>query len=931
MLAMLVSAVCLSACYDKDADAVGPAAADVEITAAARKSAVAAPANTPPVSGPTVFPAAATPTTAVTLSAGEMRWSDPATWGGTLPPAGTEIVIPVGRTIVLDTQTSSLGPVRVEGTLRFAGASVALTAASINVTGALLIGSASQPFGGLATITLTGAPRTPNDGVSRGLVVNGGRLEIYSVSPLPVWSKLNESAEAGATSLTLRDAVNWRSGDNIVVAPTDWYKRAGETERLQLAEPAAGSRLRTTAPLAAFRWGRLQYVTNSGMSLTPDATFVPPATSFPTVLDERAAVADLTRNVVIQSIDDDAWRDTGFGAHVMIMGLRSTVVVDGVEFRRVGQAGTMARYPFHWHMLSYDVAGNYLGDPVGHVVRNSSIWNSSQRCLVIHATNGVRVENNVCYDIKGHAFFLEDAVERRNVLVGNIALKIRAPKPEQRLLKHEAEGEGEGGPSGFWLTNPDNTVSNNLAGDSAGNGFWLAFPRHALGLSSRVAMMPNHMPLKEFRDNTAHSSAAAGFLLRGVPDDNLGTIIMDMYIPTSDGGESVDTNMIRFNLHGSVAFKNMDGAYRNRVSHPDYTEWVTADNYGTQFVGSTLDTHGGGMLTRTLMVGTSLNNRSSYPQQYPFEELNAVASYHSSMAFQNNAFVNFPMVDGKPSGAFRTNDYYIRGVERLTARNTGNRLINSDAGYRSLPPNMDPNGRPTQHSTLAGALWDANGYWGPAGNYHVYDVPFLTSGATCVWAKPAGKNGKSCSGEYYGLRSYQTDFDPSPYNFFAPIDVTRVDENGATIGTWTVADGATSDMLGNMRHFAARSGGRYILRFPGKPLPRMFVTEITNAFRVTDSFLFAVSFDGAVNIRAQLKSGPGEADPAQPAFVRYFSAASSLAEVSASAGDRYWQDRANNLVWLRIVGGLSYPNLAGLDAASDEPLLRPMVLKITAQ
>jgi hypothetical protein len=859
-------------------------------------------------------------TSGAPVSSGELRWSDLATWGGTMPPAGAEVVIPAGRTIVLDTQTPSLGTVRIEGTLRLAGADVALTAASVNVTGALLVGSASAPFGGKATITLTGAPASPNNGVSRGLIVNGGRMEIYAASPSPVWTKLNESAEAGATTLTLRQNADWRSGDNIVVAPTDWYKRAGETERLQLAESASGLNLRTTSPLAAFRWGRLQYVTNAGMRLTPDPSFVSPANPFPTVLDERASVANLTRNVVIQSIDDEAWRTNGFGAHVMVMGLRSTAVVDGVEFRRVGQAGTVGRYPFHWHMLSYDTAGKYLGDPVGHAVRNSTIWNSSQRCLVIHGTNGVRVENNVCYDIKGHAYFLEDAVERRNVITGNLALKIRAPKPEQRLLAHEAEGvgvESEGGPSGFWLTNPDNIVTNNHAGDSAGNGFWLAFPKHALGLSGNVSMTPESMQVREFRDNTAHSSAGPGFLLRGTPDDNAGTLIVSMYIPTDTG--TPPGNLIRFNVHGSVSFKNMQGAYRNRVSLPDYTEWVTADNYGTQFAGSTLDAARGGTLARSLIIGTSLNNRTAYPESP--EKLVGAASYHSSLQVMQNTFVNFPFVDDHASGAFKTNDYYIRAVERGTTRNAGNKLVNSAAGQRS---NFTADQRFPSHAALAGAIWDAHGYWGPAGNYHVYDLPFLTYGANCVLAAPAGRNGKSCDGEYYGIGWMRTDFDRALYDFRAPVEVTRLDATGGSIGTWAVADGVNKT-LGNMRHFAARNGGRYVLRFPGKPLPRWYFAEITNAYRTTDSFAFAVSFDGAVNAQATLTSG------SDSSAIRVMTAASTLAEVEASAGDRFWQDRANNLVWVRIVGGLPHVNHGGLQADEDDMLYRTVFLAISTK
>ncbi|MEL7363856.1 MAG: G8 domain-containing protein, partial [Bacteroidota bacterium] len=55
-------------------------------------------------------------------------WSDPATWGGQLPRAGADVLIPVGQHIVLDVSTPPLGGVRVEGTLSFVDAPVDLTA-----------------------------------------------------------------------------------------------------------------------------------------------------------------------------------------------------------------------------------------------------------------------------------------------------------------------------------------------------------------------------------------------------------------------------------------------------------------------------------------------------------------------------------------------------------------------------------------------------------------------------------------------------------------------------------------------------------------------------------------------------------------------------------------------------------------------------------
>ena len=65
----------------------------------------------------------------------------------------------------------------------------------------------------------------------------------------------------------------------------------------------------------AQRWDLLQYATASGMSLT----YTTVVAGTPTVLDERAEVGNLTRNIVIQAPDDARWQNDKFGCHVMIM------------------------------------------------------------------------------------------------------------------------------------------------------------------------------------------------------------------------------------------------------------------------------------------------------------------------------------------------------------------------------------------------------------------------------------------------------------------------------------------------------------------------------------------------------------------------------------------------------------------------------------
>jgi hypothetical protein len=853
----------------------------------------------------------------------ELRWSDAATWGGVLPGPGADIVIPAGRTIVLDTNPAAIGALRVEGTLKFDQRDINLTAASINVTGSFQIGSPAEAYRHKAVITLVGAPGGANDGVARGINVEGGQFSLYGSAPSPVWTKLNANASARANDFVLRDSTNWKVGDVIAMAPTDFYG-VSQTERFTITQ-ANGTGISTNAGLAQARWGVLQYVTSNGMSLTPEPGYTPPALPAPTVLDQRAAVGNLSRNIVIQSADDDAWRRKGFGVHLMFMGLNSKIALDGVEIRRAGQAGITGRYPIHWHRLSYSDAGVALGDAVGHVMQNSTVWESVNRCVVIHATNGVSIKNNICHDIKGHAFFLEDAVERRNVLDGNLALLVRRPTEANKLQVHEGDVY-QAGSSGFWLTNPDNTVTNNLSGDAVGNGFWLAFPEKALGLSAAVNLLPNHMQHGPFENNTAHSNKGPGVLMNHIPIDAAGNLGIARYSPSSDGSAD-QAKRIRFELRKVTSYKNMDGAYKNVSSQPDYTEWVSADNYGVHISGSVED----GSIKRSLFIGTSLNSLSSSSATLPYESPSAMATYHSAVTAADNTVINFPVIEGRTSGMFKADDYYLRGIEKGQARNTNNRLINTQGGYRPLPPNLDGQPLENRNWTYSGALWDPAGLWGPKDNFVVYDTPFLTAGGNCQNLSTIAKDSKTCGGEYYGIEFIQSDIDDTPFGFRAPIEVIRSDSAGSEIGRWVVGDGAVSTKLSTMRHFAARQGGTYTMRFPGRAAPKRLSVDVTNAFRAGDSFIFAMPFDGKVAATGYTLAGDHYNRHFPKTYIdsgvtrpnlRLFKPASNLNEVLQSNGEKLWQDKANNLVWIKFVGGLPLHNAHLLTGNSDEDLYR---------
>ena len=316
-------------------------------------------------------------------------WSDPATWGGTVPGATDAVTISSADSIYLDTNAVCFS-LDIQGTLTAVQtASVSLTTGNINIgsTGSLIVGTESAPYPAAytCTITLNGAEvgrtvRTvsgqsmgfSNNGVGRSLQVQpGGTLSLIGVAPIYKRTKLNASAAAGTNTFTLMDSVDWLAGDDIVMGTTDFFG-VSVPEKLKLTANASGNTIQTTSNIASSRWGVLQYVTDNGMSLNAGAiTGVPPilngANATPTIVDERAMLINLRRNIIVQGANDTAWTSKAFGGHCMFMSGGSTpsnalfpsVKLNGVRFNRMGQAGALGRYPIHWHMCSYNMAGNY--------------------------------------------------------------------------------------------------------------------------------------------------------------------------------------------------------------------------------------------------------------------------------------------------------------------------------------------------------------------------------------------------------------------------------------------------------------------------------------------------------------------------------------------------------------------------------------------
>ncbi|HTL31503.1 MAG TPA: G8 domain-containing protein, partial [Kofleriaceae bacterium] len=421
------------------------------------------------------------------------KWSNPDTWPNRkVPIAGDKVTIGRDKEVILDVSPPALGGLSIDGKLTFSNdADLELTTEWIMLHGELAIGSEASPHTRNATITLTNTVK--NEDVmagmgDRGIMISGGTLNLHG-DRKNTWTKLSSTAKAGSTSIDVLNASGWRVGDEIVLASTDFDPRQAERRTISAI---SGNKLTLDKKLEFMHFGKITFD-----------------------VDERGEVGLLSRNIKVQASADA--EQSFLGGHIMAMP-SSHMYVEGVELQRMGQNLTLARYPIHWHLV---------GDAKGQYIRNAAIHDTYNRCVTVHGTNYLHVENNVTYNTVGHCFFMEDGIEHGNEFVHNLAIQTKCHTSKPCVPTNlAASGEPRNGTNGqqskdvllpsdntassYWITNPNNIYRDNVAAGSDVTGFWMSLPEHPQGQfeGTEIAktIWPRRTAFREFKGNVAHSN-----------------------------------------------------------------------------------------------------------------------------------------------------------------------------------------------------------------------------------------------------------------------------------------------------------------------------------------------------------------------------------------------------------------------------------------
>lgn len=460
------------------------------------------------------------------------NWSDPRTWKpARVPTQGDRVLISRGTRVAFDVvQHEVVRLLQVVGTLEFARDRDTL----LNV-GILTIQHSDEcsehgfacEFEGASDGPKTAADQwpsliigSPDDPISAAhrarirlhylhgmnkqdapaIACCSGRMEIHG-SPLSrTWVKLGADISKGDRKVTLAEAVlGWRVGDDVIVTAS--------------GRAAGGGSFREGDKEAQTEQRRIVSIEGNTILLDRPISFMHSGSG-----EFRSEIANLSRNVVIESADPD-----GVRGHTVFHRF-SKGGISYARFAHLGKEGVLGRYAIHFHLV---------GDTMrGASVTGAAIIDSHNRWLTIHGTHYLIVRDCVGYQSVGHGFFLEDGSEVYNLLDRNLAVQAFTGSrlPDQVLPFDPNDG------AGFWWANGLNTFTRNVSTENDEYGFRYDMQKRSNFDPNMFIRQPDGtekvvdvrtIPIWRFEDNEAHTEGFYGMLVAANGNDQPDTSIHD--------------------------------------------------------------------------------------------------------------------------------------------------------------------------------------------------------------------------------------------------------------------------------------------------------------------------------------------------------------------------------------------------------------------
>jgi hypothetical protein len=317
------------------------------------------------------------------------------------------------------------------------------------------------------------------------------RMDLHGAPMNRTWVKLGAEAKPGQASVTLAEAVTgWRVGDEVIVTGSvhgdhDHTFRQGQKRS---SVPETEERVVTAVDGLVLTLNRPLENVHFGTG------------------DLRSEVANLSRNVIVESADPN-----GVRGHTIYHQF-SSGGISYARFAHLGKEGVLGRYPIHFHLVEDTMRG------AG--VIGAAIVDSHNRWVTLHGSQYLLIRDCVGYQSVGHGFFMEDGSEVFNLLDRNLGVQAFRGKPLPKQVLGFDPNEG----AAFWWANGHNSLTRNVSCENDEYGYrydsqstrsfnsTLAI-RTGAGAEEKIDIRT--IPFFRFESNEAHTEGLYGMTFAG--------------------------------------------------------------------------------------------------------------------------------------------------------------------------------------------------------------------------------------------------------------------------------------------------------------------------------------------------------------------------------------------------------------------------------
>uniref|UniRef100_A0A8C4XEU0 PKHD1 like 1 n=1 Tax=Erpetoichthys calabaricus TaxID=27687 RepID=A0A8C4XEU0_ERPCA len=362
-----------------------------------------------------------------------------------VPVTGSSVVIPRGWLVVIDIDIPRLSKLSVYGTLEVPSNMSKYTMWATNETsfncsiqgGKLLVGQPDEPFQGELQIIFRGNMLTPDwllpEGFYLGAKVLGvfGTLDLHGKPHSIYRTKLAMTADAGSTSISLADMVDWQVGDDILITTTSYNPRQAETRQI-VAISEDMKTLILNHSLSYAHIAEIYYIndTNEQYTLAAD-------------------VGLLSRNIKIISEDYPGWYQESYGARVLVRSgenselypweFKEIARLSNVEFYHTGQNGYVSNSDPRYSVVFMDMGEISENDT--SYIQGCSFHHGFSPAIGIFGTNKLSVDDNIIYFTVGqgiHDLGTANKIRRNLVALTVWPESFKGKQPATYTLWHAA-------------------------------------------------------------------------------------------------------------------------------------------------------------------------------------------------------------------------------------------------------------------------------------------------------------------------------------------------------------------------------------------------------------------------------------------------------------------------------------------------------------